>query len=40
MAQNSNKVKKNSKKENNLSFEKLLKLSMNYLDKNSSNLAR
>jgi len=29
-----------SKKENNLSFENLLKLAMNYLDKNSSNLAR
>ena len=28
------------KKENNLSFENLLKLAMNYLDKNSSNLAR
>ena len=28
------------KNENNLSFEKLLKLAMNYLDKNSSNLAR
>jgi len=28
-----------SKKENNLSFENLLKLAMNYLDKNSSNLA-
>ena len=28
------------KKENNLSFENLLKLSMNYLDKNCSNLAR
>jgi Holliday junction DNA helicase RuvA len=27
-------------KENNLSFENLLKLAMNYLDKNSSNLAR
>jgi len=29
-----------AKKENNLSFENLLKLAMNYLDKNSSNLAR
>jgi len=29
-----------SKKENNLSFENLLKLAMHYLDKNSSNLAR
>ena len=28
------------KKENNLSFEKLLKLAMNYLDQDSSNLAR
>jgi len=28
------------KKENNLSFEKLLKLAMNYLDKDSSNIAR
>ena len=28
-----------AKKENNLSFEKLLKLAMNYLDKNSSNIA-
>ncbi len=28
-----------SKKENNLSFEKLLKLAMNYLDKESSNIA-
>ena len=28
-----------AKKENNLSFENLLKLAMNYLDKNSSNLA-
>jgi len=28
------------KKENNLSFEKLLKLAMNYLDKKSSNIAR
>ena len=29
-----------SKKENNLSFENLLKLAMNYLDKDSSNFAR
>jgi len=29
-----------AKKENNLSFENLLKLAMNYLDNNSSNLAR
>ena len=29
-----------AKKENNLSFENLLKLAMNYLDKHSSNLAR
>ena len=28
------------KKENNLSFEKLLKLAMHYLDENSSNIAR
>ena len=28
-----------AKKENNLSFENLLKLAMNHLDKNSSNLA-
>ena len=28
------------KKENNLSFEKLLKLAMHYLDKDSSNIAR
>ena len=28
------------KKEDNLSFENLLKLAMNYLDKDSSNLAR
>ena len=28
-----------SKKENNLSFENLLKLAMNYLDKESSNIA-
>jgi len=29
-----------AKKDNNLSFENLLKLAMNYLDKESSNLAR
>ena len=29
-----------TKKENNLSFENLLKLAMNYLDKNCTNLAR
>jgi len=29
-----------AKKENNLSFENLLKLAMNYLDNNSSNLVR
>ena len=29
-----------AKKENNLSFEKLLKLAMNYLDQNTSNLSR
>ena len=29
-----------AKNKNNLSFENLLKLAMNYLDKNSSNLAR
>ena len=29
-----------AKKENNLSFENLLKLAMNHLDKNSSNIAR
>ena len=29
-----------AKKENNISFENLLKLAMNYLEKNSSNLAR
>ena len=28
-----------AKQENNLSFENLLKLAMNYLDKNSSNFA-
>jgi len=28
-----------AKKENNLSFENLLKLAMNYLDKDSSNIA-
>jgi len=35
-----NEVDLLAKKENNLSFENLLKLAMNYLDKNSSNLAR
>ena len=35
-----NKVDFLAKKENNLSFENLLKLAMNYLDKESSNLAR
>ena len=34
-----NKVDFLAKKENNLSFENLLKLAMNYLDKDSSNLA-
>ena len=34
-----NEVDLLSKKENNLSFENLLKLSMNYLEKDSSNLA-
>ena len=29
-----------AKKEDNLSFENILKLAMNYLDKDSSNLAR
>jgi len=29
-----------AKNKNNLSFENLLKLAMNYLDNNSSNLAR
>jgi len=29
-----------AKKENNLSFENLLKLAMNYLDKDSSNIVR
>jgi len=29
-----------TKKENNLSFENLLRLSMNYLDKDSSYIAR
>ena len=33
-------VNLHSIKENNLSFENLLKLAMNYLDKDSSNLAR
>ena len=32
-------VESPSKKENNLSFENLLKLAMNYLDKDSSNIA-
>ena len=32
-------VDSTSKKENNLSFENLLKLAMNYLDKDISNLA-
>ena len=35
-----NEVDLLAKKENNLSFENLLKLAMNHLDKNSSNLAR
>jgi len=35
-----NKLDFTEKKENNLSFENLLKSAMNYLDKNSSNLAR
>jgi len=35
-----NEVDLLAKKENNLSFEKLLKLAMDYLDKDSSNLAR
>ena len=35
-----NEVALLAKKENNLSFENLLKLAMNYLDKDSSNLAR
>jgi len=35
-----NEVDFPAKKENNLSFENLLKLAMNHLDKNSSNLAR
>ena len=34
-----NKVDLTAKKENNLSFENLLKLAMNYLDKESSNIA-
>ncbi len=34
-----NKVDFPAKKENNLSFENLLKLAMNYLDKESSNIA-
>jgi len=35
-----NEVDLPAKKENNLSFENLLKLAMNYLDKDSSNIAR
>ena len=35
-----NEVDFPEKKENNLSFENLLKLAMNYLDQDSSNLAR
>jgi len=35
-----NEVDLLNKKESNLSFENLLKLAMNYLDKDSSNLAR
>ena len=35
-----NEVDLPNKKESNLSFENLLKLAMNYLDKDSSNLAR
>ena len=35
-----NEVDLLAKKENNLSFENLLKLAMNYLDKDSSNIAR
>ncbi len=34
-----NKVDLKAKKENNLSFENLLKLAMNYLDKDNSNIA-
>jgi len=34
-----NEVDLLEKKENNLSFENLLKLALNYLDKESSNLA-
>ena len=34
-----NEVDFPAKKENNLSFENLLKLAMNYLDKESSNIA-
>ena len=34
-----NEVDFPAKKENNLSFENLLKLAMNYLDKDSSNIA-
>ena len=35
-----NEVDLLAKKDNNLSFENLLKLAMNYLDKGSSNLDR
>ena len=35
-----NEVDLLAKKENNLSFENLLKLAMDFLDKGSSNLAR
>ena len=35
-----NELDFNDKNENNLSFENLLKLAMNYLDKDISNLAR
>ena len=35
-----NEVDLFARKENNLSFENLLKLAMNHLDKKSSNLAR
>jgi len=34
-----NKVDFLAKKENNLSYENILKLAMNYLDKESSNIA-
>ena len=33
-------VDQHTKKENNLSFENLLKLALNFLDEDSSNLAR